>query len=344
MSSGRLARGVPLTAWAPRHTSELASRWERVGLHSVECAMTTHANVDYDCVIVGGGPAGLTAATYLARFRRTVLVVDAGESRARWIPASHNVPGFPAGIAGEELLARMRTQAERYRVVLLQGTVTGVTVTSDSFHIVAEGQTISARRVLLATGVVDNVPELPSPNASLNGGALRLCPICDGFEATQQAIAVYGPAARAAAEAMFLRTYSDSVTVLPSSDGPMDNALSAQLARRKIKVAPVPLEIKINSDDVEVRFADRDMRFDVLYPALGCVVQSHLARSLGANCEAAGCIIVDQHQQTNVEGLYAAGDVVHELNQIAVALGHAAIAATDIHNSLALADGERLPQ
>jgi thioredoxin reductase (NADPH) len=72
------------------------------------------------------------------------------------------------------------------------------------------------------------------------------------------------------------------------------------------------------------------------------VVQSDLARALGAECEDAGCIVVDHHQRTNIEGLYAAGDVVHELNQISVALGHAAIAATDIHNSLAREDGERL--
>jgi thioredoxin reductase (NADPH) len=305
--------------------------------------MTFQTHFEYDCVIVGGGPAGLTAATYLARFHRSVLVVDAGKSRARWIPVSHNVPGFAEGIAGDELLQRMRTQARQYGVELLDDTVSAIERVPDGFRIRSEKRSTTTRRVLLATGIVDNVPALPSLAASLYGGALRLCPICDGYEATDQVIAVYGPAAHAAAEAMFLRTYSDNVTLLPESNEPIDAALAAQLAGRNIAIAPAPSDVEIGSDDVQVRFPDQGIRrFDVLYPALGAVVQSDLARELGADCEEPGCIVVDNHQRTSVEHLYAAGDVVQELNQIAVALGHAAIAATDIHNSLARADGQRL--
>jgi thioredoxin reductase (NADPH) len=256
---------------------------------------------------------------------------------------SHNISGFAEGIAGAELLQRMRAQAEDYKIPILHATVDAVTRAGDGFEVIAGGRTIKARRVLLATGIVDNTPELPSLAASLYGGALRLCPICDGYEATNQSIAVYGPPSRAAAEAMFLRTYSKDVTLLPATADPLEPGLASQLAARGITVAPVPSDVEVGASHVEVRFANGAGRsFDVLYPALGAVVQSGLAQDLGARCEEAGCIIVDHHQQTSVEGLYAAGDVVHELNQIAVALGHAAIAATDIHNSLARADGERL--
>jgi thioredoxin reductase (NADPH) len=305
--------------------------------------MTFSANTEFDCVIIGGGPAGLTAAIYLARFHRRPLIVDAGQSRARLIPVSHNISGFAEGISGAELLQRMRAQAEDYKIPILRATAETITRAGDGFEVIAGNHTLKARRVLLATGIVDNLPELPSLAASLYGGALRLCPICDGYEATNQSVAVYGPPGRAAAEAMFLRTYSPDVTLLPATADPMDEGLASQLAARGITFAPVPSDVEVNADNVEVRFADgTSRRFDVLYPALGAVVQSGLAQSLGARCEDVGCIIVDHHQKTSVEGLYAAGDVVHELNQIAVALGHAAIAATDIHNSLARDDGERL--
>ena len=76
-----------------------------------------------DCIIVGGGPAGLIAATYLARFRRRAVVIDDGQSRARWIPVSHNMPAFPQGVSGRDLLKRLREQAERYGAVLRQGRV-----------------------------------------------------------------------------------------------------------------------------------------------------------------------------------------------------------------------------
>lgn len=305
--------------------------------------MTALPQFDFDCLIVGGGPAGLTAATYLARFHRRAVIVDAGHSRARWIPVSHNVPGFPDGIPGSELLALIRSHADRYNVPIIASTVTQIIPVERGFRVIADAQTITARRVLLATGIVDNVPEMPSMAASLYGGALRLCPICDGFEATGQSVAVYGPPARAAAEAMFLRTYSDRVTLLPANDDPIAVELEEQLSARGVAIASIPSDVEVGKNDVQVSFADGSRsRFDVLYPALGAVVQSELAQSLGARCEQAGCIVVDHHQRTSVEGLYAAGDVVHELNQIAVAFGHAAIAATDIHNSIAREDGDRL--
>src|SRR3954453_23039432 len=106
-----------------------------------------------DCLIIGAGPAGLTAATYLARFRRRALVIDSGRSRASWIPVSHNVPGFPAGVEGPELLARMRVQAEQYGAEIRAGEVAALeAVPEGGFNVTAEGRSIRAERVLIATG------------------------------------------------------------------------------------------------------------------------------------------------------------------------------------------------
>src|SRR3954453_11637247 len=106
-----------------------------------------------DCLIIGGGPAGLTAAIYLARYRRKVLVVDDGHSRAELIPESHNYPGFTGGISGSDLLRALRDQAERYGAVLQHGRITDLQTGADGFVAVHGRQQLSASKVLLATGI-----------------------------------------------------------------------------------------------------------------------------------------------------------------------------------------------
>jgi thioredoxin reductase (NADPH) len=290
-----------------------------------------------DCLIVGGGPAGLTAAVYLARFRRNALLVDAGASRAAWIPETHNCPGFPEGIAGKDLLSRMRTHADRYGATLVQGRVDRLDRVGDLFSAQVGDRQLSARKVLLATGVVDRKPNFPNLREVVWRGNMRLCPICDGYEVIDQAVAVLGPPEQAVRKALFLRAYTSSITVLlTGSDITLTEAQRGDLAEAGIACVEQPvLDLEVAGDDIRVTMADGlTMKVDVLYPALGADVLSELAAALGADCNDAGCINVDAHQRTSVPGLYAAGDVVNELNQISVATGHAAIAATDIHNAL----------
>jgi thioredoxin reductase (NADPH) len=140
-----------------------------------------------DCLIVGGGPAGLTAAIYLARYRRDAVLVDEGVSRAKLIPASHNYPGFQ-GITGLDLLARLREQALLYGATLEHGRVTTVQRGGEGGFIAQQsGRDISARTVLLATGLVDESPDIEGIGPDVYGGAVRFCPICDGYEATEAA-------------------------------------------------------------------------------------------------------------------------------------------------------------
>src|SRR5918993_3095151 len=128
-----------------------------------------------DCLIVGGGPAGLTTALYLARFKRRFAVVDSGTPRAAWIPTSHNIPVFAEGISGKDILARARTNLEQYGDCILPGMVTGLRKQPDRFIALLEdnrGSTrqVAARRVVLATGAVDVEPDLPNvPNAVQRG-------------------------------------------------------------------------------------------------------------------------------------------------------------------------------
>ena len=164
-----------------------------------------------DCIIVGGGPAGLTAAIYLARYRRAALLVDEGASCARLIPASHNYPGLK-GIAGPDFLARLREQARLYGARLEHGRVTALQRgPQGGFIAQLHGRDILARTVLLATGLVDEAQTIEGLELGVYGGAVRFCPICDGFEAMDRRIGVFGAADEAGRKALFLRTYSRHV-------------------------------------------------------------------------------------------------------------------------------------
>ena len=268
----------------------------------------------YDAIIVGAGPAGLTAATYLARYRRRVLVLGAGRSRAGWIPESHNTPGFPRGVGGAELLDRLTRQAAQYGVVSRQVRVeTMVRSEDESFEV--SGGDFSARgsTLLLATGVEDHLPDVEGLEPSILEGVVRMCPICDAYEAIGTHIAVLGDGELAKREAAFLRTYSDQVRVIGAQEG------------------------RFSFEEGAANWTGPDgaaERFDHLYLALGCRPRSELGALCGARLDETGSLIVDAHQMSSIAGLYAAGDVVRGLNQIAVAAGEAAIAATAIHNRL----------
>lgn len=286
-----------------------------------------------DCAIIGAGPGGLTAAIYLARFRRPGIVLDAGRSRARWIPASHNCPGFPSGIAGDEFLARLATQARSSGAHIESGEVVALRRADDRFVLESRQRRVAARTVILATGCEDVMPDVAGLGDAVRCGALRFCPICDACEAIDRDIAIHGPFESAARHALFLRTYSSRVSVVPT-DAPPDEDAGARLREARVEVTSTPDGLAFDGERCTFSFDGRRRDFDVVYAMLGSRQRSDLARSLGAHCDDEGALRVDRYQRTSVPGLYAIGDVVSALNQIAVATGHAAIAATAVHNAL----------
>lgn len=300
----------------------------------------------YDCIVVGAGPAGLTAAIYLARFRRDFLVVDSGASRASWIPLSRNHPGFPSGIKGKSLLRRMRLQAQRYGARIREGRVDALEVDGGLFRLISGEETLSARKVILATGVVDNAPPIPGVEEGVARGLVRVCPICDGFEVTGKRVGIIGDDDHSAAEALFVAdTYTDAVTLIHV--GPRDE-LSAEmrgrLAAAGVQVVETPVEsVVLDAGRISALCfgphsgeGREPQAFDSVYSALGVTPRTRLAIDAGARLDDSGRLYVNDHQETSVPGLYAAGDVVRGLNQISTAEGEAATAATDVHNKLRL--------
>lgn len=296
--------------------------------------MTSDEAPAVDCLIVGGGPAGLTAAIYLARYRRSVALVDSNKSRASLIPKTHNYPGFSGGISGPALLKNLRKQAHAYGIGVKHGTVQSlIPKKDDTFHATTTDGPISAHRIILATGLVDKDLHLPRPFEAIKEGVLRYCPICDGYEATGKRICVIGSEEEAARKALFLRTYSRKVTLLSLDDGGSASSDLEDAGIRVVRSRPVDIK-KIDSGIVFTFDNGASETFDVVYPVLGCSVRSELALDLGAKHNEVGCLETDHHQRTGVKGIYAIGDVVSDLHQIAVGAGHAAVAATHIHNSL----------
>lgn len=293
-----------------------------------------------DCVVIGAGPAGLTAAIYLRRFHRDVRVIDAGEPRAGKISRSHNVPGFPDGIAGHELLLRMAVHLERMGGVVTRGEVQSVIrVEEGLFEVGLEESTLRCRFVLLCTGVVDRPASIPGADLVEHADLMRYCPVCDGYEHTGKRIGVLANSAHSLAEAKFLKNFSDSVKVIPV-EGCVES-IGAQAAELGLEcLAGLATELSVDpSGSVIVQVGrSHQQSVDVLYSALGVDPRASLALSLGVKLDDRQGIVVDHHCRTNVPNVYAAGDVVSALDQISVAVGHAAIAAASIHNALGSAD------
>jgi thioredoxin reductase (NADPH) len=288
-----------------------------------------------EALIIGAGPAGLTAAIYLARFRRRFIVIDSGVSRAALIGRSHNHPGYPNGVDGRDLLAKMRTQAERYGARFATGEVERIERRCGTFDAHWFGGSATARTVLLATGVVDRPPPFADPIEAVKRGILRYCPICDGYELINKRIGIVGHSMATVGEAIFMRTYTKEITVLTLGQ-PVEEEVRGRATKASLELDEAAVRHLATDGNGALAVFDggRPLRFDALYGALGCGARSQLGAALGAAVGADQRFVTDEHQQTTVAGLYAAGDVVRGLNQISVAMGEGAIAAVAIHNSL----------
>jgi len=297
----------------------------------------------FDTLIIGGGPGGLSAAIYLRRFTRNIVLVDKGNSRAAWIPVSHNYPGFPDGINGKLLLDQLRCQLGNYDGRVIPGEVTDLRLedglfVADSVDEAGDVTVLRAHTVLLASGVADAGLPVERWEEAVAAGAVRLCPVCDGYDVIDKRIAVATAEVNPVGHALFMRSFSTDVLLFERADeSAVNDEERRQLQAANVRHIASPLLGVTLTDDLRPVMHTRDGEnyvCDVFYPMLGETARSGLAAKLGAETVECDKLVVDEHCRTTVPGLFAIGDVTRGLNQIAVATGQAAIAATTIHNTL----------
>ncbi len=302
----------------------------------------------YESLIVGAGPGGLSAALYMARFRRSTLVLHDGKARALRIPTTHNAPGFNEGVAGPDLIDRMRCHAEQYGATLCETHIASARHDGAVFTLTDDnGATYRGRTLILATGIRLNQIDMPQDvhEAAIRAAVLRYCPVCDGFEHIDKRIGVIGCDTGGAAEALFLRQYSADITVVPQRFHEMTADERGAMAAAGIKVVATPVDHYVATSDcmeVHLKGVPDPLVFDVVYPALGVAPRTRLAGELGLSLNDRAEVEAGAVFETQVPGLYCVGDIVDGLDQISVAMGHGAIAATKAHNWLREQDAHTL--
>jgi thioredoxin reductase len=303
----------------------------------------------YDCIVIGAGPAGLSAALFLARYGRRVLTFHHNSPRNLY---SHGVHGFLGhdGIMPEELLARGRDEVTKYGGLIVEACVTRIERIGDEHFRVqtgdeketaeAAGQSFEARRILLATGLRDLTPDCPG-FSDFYGVSVHHCPDCDGYEISDKRVAVLSRGRAAIGFTLGLLTWTDKLTLLTNGDdGDITREHRTKLARFNIPIAKARVTaLEGDTETMQIKrvcFEDGEpLDCDALFFNLGTEMSGNLHEQLGCGLdEECGLVRVDDEQQTSVEGVYAAGDITPHSQLAIVAAAEGAMAAIQIHKSL----------
>jgi thioredoxin reductase (NADPH) len=290
-----------------------------------------------EVIVIGGGIAGLSAAIYLGRAQREILVIDSGKSMARWEPEVQNYFGFPEGISGEELLQRGTEHARRYGVESTSDEIVAAHKENAVFYLKGNSRTYSARRLLVATGIYHLPPKLEGVVECL-GHTMFFCKDCDGIRVRGKTILIYGWNNEAVEYALAMLLYSPVVGLVLDAHQPVWDATHDHwLREHAIPVYPGKI-VGVERDGCQLQgliFAeDTKVEVQALFTTRGDVYLNKLARELGAAVDDEGQIIVDRCMATNVQGLYAAGCVTPANCQMIIAAGEGAKAAQAINRDL----------
>ncbi len=291
-------------------------------------------------VILGSGPAGLTAAIYAARARLNPLVLAGGQSGGQLMLTTEveNYPGFPDGILGPELMAKMRAQAERFGARVLDREATSVDLRRRPFRVGAGDEKFDAKALIVATGASAQWLGVPGEER-LRGLGVSSCATCDGPFFKEKALVVVGGGDSAMEEALFLTKFATKVTVAHRRDTLRASKIMQEKAKKNPKIAfrwnTVVEEVLGDGKVSGVRFKDlksgrtEAFRCDGLFVAIGHEPNTVLFRG-ALDLDPKGYVAVKNHTRTSVEGVFAAGDVHdHHYRQAVTAAGFGCMAALD---------------
>lgn len=290
----------------------------------------------WDCVVVGGGPAGITAALYLARYNRSVAVADHGSGRSTTHEINENYFGFPEPIAQTELRERGRAQAERYGATFIDTKIDDITRDGDTFVATGEGaERLAGRTLIVATGVRDKLPEFENKDVNdYFGKSLFWCITCDGYKTRDARVAVVGRDDEAATTALQFLNFTDRITVISNCDE--DACEISDRKRAHLRDAGIPLlfgEVThLYGEGGMMREVLLDngecLGLDFMFNLQGARPNTLLVESLGVALDDTGFVKTDMEQRTNVDRLFAAGDVTKAFaHQIVTAAHEGATAA-----------------
>ena len=294
----------------------------------------------YDCIIIGGGIAGLQGAIQLGRYKHQVLVIDANDGRSNLCQSYHNVLGYPDGVSGPELrsigqkhAASLGVEFAADRAVAAEKTAEGhFTITTES------NKSYQAKRLLLSTGIVDRIPPFKELQPCL-GISVYVCPDCDGYEVSNRQTIVMGSGNSGANMALTLHYWTPQIVYINHEQTEVDEDLLAKLHDKNIKYINAPIErIIANGPDfggVELKTGEKVNGERGFVAFGGNEVKSQLAKQLGVELHDNKHILVDARtKKTNVEHVWAAGDVVAHSEQVTIAMGDGSQAAIWIHKTL----------
>ena len=291
----------------------------------------------WDAIIVGAGPAGLSAAIYLGRSHRATLLVHSTHSMAKWEKDVQNYLGFPDGIDGQDLLTRGLAQARRYKVEVTEDTMQSVRPTDGHFELVGRTQEYRAKRVLLATGLTHLPPDLEGVRECL-GHSLFFCKDCDAHRVQGKRIVIIGHNAEAAEYALAMLLFTSRVMICTNGTEPRWSSDH----HRWIHDAAIPVRTPRITALAHEHGGIRSLAFesgsevllDAAFTTRGDVVHNALAASAGADLDPDGQVVVNACMRTSVPGLYAAGCLTPANCQMIIAAGQGATAGQAINRDL----------
>lgn len=293
----------------------------------------------YDCVIIGGGIAGLQCSIQLGRYMRKVLVIDSGDGRSTLCRSYHNILGYPNGVSGEELRTIGQKQAKQYGVEFLLEKVEKVEKQGEEFLVFTHnGKKVKAKKLLFSTGVMDRIPPIPELYPCL-GKSVYICPDCDGYEIKDQECIVIGSGNTGANAALTLSYWSKNLVFVNHEKKAVEQNLLDQLKKKKIAYHEQQIkQVLVEGDQFQGVILEDETQLSALhgFVAFGNnEVRSELASQLGVERLENKHILVDSRSKmTSIKNVWAAGDVVAHSEQVTIAMGDGLQAAIWIQKSL----------
>ena len=299
-----------------------------------------HKRKTYDCLIIGAGPAGLSAAIYMARFNRSVLVVEGEGGRAAGPQVNENYLGFPQGIPAPKILELGKEQVKNFKGEFITDMIEDVVKEKEFFSAKGEKGAYHGRTVILATGVKDLYPSFPGVEDYI-GKSLFWCLICDGYKVRNKKLVIVGHDDKATTTATQFLQFTDKITFLTNCDEGQSNITKVGFG--KLKKANIPVvhgsikKVHGKSGMMETIELDNNIKVEVdyMFNKQGYIPNSALASCLGVVLEGEGFIKTDEEQRTSIPCVYAAGDVTNEgSHQIVTAAYEGSVAAVSANEDL----------